>query len=75
MRTRHVGKTVRTRARGSHQGVEVNPGVGDGTLPATHQVGPRKGPLEEGLRTTATHEPATEIRISIRKRRGKAAKN
>ena len=37
-------------------------------------MGPRRGPLEEGLRTAATHEPNTEIRISIRKRRRKATK-
>eukprot|EP00959_Pyramimonas_sp_CCMP1952_P263716 5515110-Pyramimonas_sp.AAC.1 len=38
-------------------------------------MGPRRGPLEEGLRTAAAHEPNTEIRINIRKRRGTAAKH
>eukprot|EP00976_Prorocentrum_cordatum_P075159 1181807-Prorocentrum_minimum.AAC.2 len=36
---------------------------------------PRKGPLEAGLQSAATHEPSTEIHINIRKRRGKATKN
>eukprot|EP00959_Pyramimonas_sp_CCMP1952_P228069 4769020-Pyramimonas_sp.AAC.2 len=76
MRTRHVGKKF-----GPEQGEALRAlrrilgCTGDGTLPTTHRVGPRKGPLEEGLRTTATHEPEAEIRINIRKRRGKAAKN
>eukprot|EP00959_Pyramimonas_sp_CCMP1952_P034993 732593-Pyramimonas_sp.AAC.1 len=60
MRVRHAGKRFGPEHGEAIRALRRNLGCeGDGTLPTTHRVEPRKGPLETGLHNATTHEPNT----------------